>query len=297
MELDTFRGVVPFVAVVEERSFRRAAIRLGVSAAAVSKAISGLERSLGMILLVRGSREITLTREGEHFFEGARPALTAVTSARAMVEGARKDPAGTLSVTAPYVVASLLPPALTILRARHPRLSYRLMLTDRVARLGEESIDVAIRIGALPSSALIARRLRSTRLVVVASPSYLARAGTPRRPSELAGHDCIALHGPSGKPHAWQFASAAIEVRPRLSLDHAPSLIDALLAGLGVAQVFDFMVEELLRAGRLVALFADEAVDGPHIYALCAPGRRATARVRAAFDAFADALGATAPVK
>lgn len=292
MDLDLFRGVVPFVAVVEEKSFRKAAARLGVSPAAVSKSVAALEGSLGMTLLVRGARAVTLTREGELFFESCRPAVTAVTSARAMVEGARREPSGQLTVTAPFVIAALVPPALAILRARHPRLSFRVVVTDRLARLGEEAVDVAIRVGPLPDSALVARRLRGTRLVVVAAPAYLARAGTPRKPSELDAHDAITLDAPSGKPHPWRFVSGPIDVRPRVLLDHAPSLVDALLAGLGVAQVLDFMVEGLVRAGRLVPLFVDEVVDGPPIHAVCAPGRRASARVRAAFEAFADAFGA-----
>ena len=192
-------------------------------------------------------------------------------------------------MTAPFVVAALVPPALVILRARHPRLSFRVVVTDRLARLGEEDVDVAIRVGPLPDSALVARRLRGTRLVVVAAPAYLARAGTPRKVAEL---DAITLDAPSGKPHPWRFVSGPIEVRPRVLLDHAPSLVDALLAGLGVAQVLDFMVESLGRSGRLVPLFVDEVVEGPPIHAVCAPGRRATARVRAAFEAFADAFGA-----
>ncbi len=292
MDLDLFRGVVPFVVVTEEKSFRKAAVRLGVSPAAVSKAVGALEREMGMTLCVRGPRAVSLTREGELFFESCRPAVTAVMGARAMVEGARREPEGQLVLSVPFVVAELVPPALTVLRARHPRLSFRLVVTDRLTRLGEEPVDVALRVGALSDSALVARRIRDTRLVVVASPGYLARAGTPRRPAELSGHDAIALFAPNGKPHPWLFRSGPLEVEPRIALDHAPSLVDAVLAGLGVAQVLDFMVDALVRAGRLVPLFTDEVVDGPPIHAVCAPGRRATPRVRAAFEAFAGAFSA-----
>jgi DNA-binding transcriptional LysR family regulator len=138
----------------------------------------------------------------------------------------------------------------------------------------------------------VARRLAGTRLVVVASPAYLARAGAPQSSADLDTHDCIALLAPSGKPHAWLFRSGPREVRPLLALDHAPSLVDAVLAGLGVAQVLDFMVASLVKVGRLVQLFPDEVAEGPVIHAVCAPGRRATPRVRAAFEAFAGAFGA-----
>jgi DNA-binding transcriptional LysR family regulator len=292
MDLDLFRGVVPFVVVVEEQSFRKAAARRGVSPAAVSKAVATLEREVGLSLCVRGPRAVTLTREGEIFFESSRAAVTAVMGARALVEGARREPAGELVVSVPFVVASLVPSALAFLRARHPRLTFRLVVTDRLARLGEEPVDVALRVGALADSALVARRLRGTKLIVVASPTYLARAGIPRSPEELDAHDCLVLLAPSGKPHPWAFREGTREVRPILALDHAPSLLDALLAGLGVAQILDFMVADLVRAGRLIQLFADEATEGPAIHAVCAPGRRATPRVRAAFVAFASAFGA-----
>jgi len=292
MDLDLFRGVVPFVVVAEEKSFRKAAARLGVSPAAVSKAVAGVEREVGMTLCVRGPRAVSLTREGELFFESCRAAVTAVMGARALVEGARREPEGELVVSVPFVVAALVPPALGVLRARHPRLSFRLVVTDRLTRLGEEAVDVALRVGALTDSALVARRIRDTRLVVVASPAYLARAGTPQSPAELTAHDAIALIAPNGKPHPWLFRSGPVEVKPRLALDHAPSLVDALLAGLGVAQVLDFMVDALVRVGRLVPLFAEEVAPGPPVHAVCAPGRRATPRVRAAFEAFAGAFSA-----
>jgi DNA-binding transcriptional LysR family regulator len=295
MDLDLFRGVVPFVVVAEEQSFRKAAARLGVSPAAVSKAVGGLERDVGMTLCVRGPRAVSLTREGEMFFESCRPAVTAVMGARALVEGARREPEGQLVVSVPFVVAALVPPALALLRARHPRLTFRVVVTDRLARLGEEPVDVAVRVGPLADSSLVAKRIRETRLVVAASPAYLARAGTPRRLDELDAHGCLVLLAPTGKPHPWLFRSGPREVRPLLALDHAPSLVDALLAGLGVAQVLDFMVAAHLRRGALTQVFADEVAEGPAVHAVCAPGRRATPRVRAAFEAFAAAFGAGAP--
>jgi DNA-binding transcriptional LysR family regulator len=212
--------------------------------------------------------------------------------ARALCEGAKREPAGQLVVSVPFVIAALVPPALAVLRARHPRLTFRLAVTDKLARLGEEPVDVALRVGSLSDSALVARKLRDTRLVVVASPTYLARAGTPRQLADLDAHDCLVTLAPSGKPHPWQFRSGPRPVRPLLALDHAPSLVDAVMAGMGVAQVLDFMVDGLVRSGRVTQLFADVVAPGPAIHAVCAPGRKATPRVRAAFDAFASAFGA-----
>jgi DNA-binding transcriptional LysR family regulator len=295
VDLDLFRGVVPFVAVVEERSFRRAAARLGVSPAAVSKAIGVLERQVGTSLLDRSPRAVSPTREGALFFESCRAAVTSLSGGRALVEGARREPQGELVVSAPFAAASLVPPALAALRARHPRLSFRLLVTDRLARLGEEAVDVAIRVGPLPDSSLVVRRLRTTQIVTVAAPSYLARAGTPRRPSDVDAHDAIVVVAPSGKPYPWLFRSGPRAAPACVTVDHAPSVVDAAVAGLGLAQAFDHMVDAHVRAGRLVAILQDEAAEGPPIHAVCAPGRRATPRVRAAFEAFMAAFGGDAP--
>jgi LysR family transcriptional regulator for bpeEF and oprC len=157
--------------------------------------------------------------------------------------------------------------------------------------LAEEKVDVAVRIGVLADSSLVARRLQGTRLVTVASPGYIARRGEVKRIEDLDQHDCLGLIGPSGRPWPWVFASGMRPVVSVMITDHGPSLVDAALAGLGITQAFGFMVEPLVRAGRLVTLLADEVGVGPDVHAICSPGRRATPRVRAAFDAFADACG------
>ena len=291
MGVDVFRGVVPFVAVVDEGTFRSAAARLGVSPAAVSKAVKALEKELGSPLFVRGSRAVTLTREGALFYESCRPALAGVSAARSAVERGRREPHGELVVSAPFAVVSLVAPALAALRLQHRALSYRLLVSDRLARLGEEQVDVAVRVGPLAQSALIARKLCHTRMVVVASPSYLARAPALSRPADLAQHDCLAWVAPQGKVPPWWFQSGAVEVTPRLCVDHAPALVDGALAGLGLAQVFEHMVESLVGEGRLVQVLEEESTEGPPVHAICAPDRRATPRVRAAFEAFANAFG------
>lgn len=235
MELDLFRGVVPFVAVAEEKSFRRAAARLGVSPAAVSKAIQVLETALGVCLMTRNARSVTLTSEGELLLARCLQAVTAVQGARTALDPTRQVPRGELVVSAPSVVTPLLAPAVALLRARHPGLTVRWMVTDRLSRLGEEGVDVAVRVGTLPDSTLVARRLRRTRLVTVASPAYLHRQGTPARVDDLAGHSCLVLQGPNGKPRPWLFTSGPRPVPAAVLTDHGPALVDAALAGLGVA--------------------------------------------------------------
>lgn len=290
MDLHLFRGVIPFVAVAQDKSFRAAAQRLGISAAAVSKAIAALEAQLGTTLFLRGARAVTLTREGEQLFAGAQAAVAAMGGAREAMESARRLPEGELIISAPFVLTALLASGVALLSARYPRLTLRLLITDRLSRLKEEQVDIALRVGPLADSALVARRLRATALVTVAAPSYLARKSAPRKVDELAQHDLLVLAAPDGRPRQWLFRD---EVRPmpsKLLIDAAPMLMDALVAGLGIGQLFDFMAEPLLREGRLVQLLPDTAADGPPIHAVCAPGRRASPRIRAAFTAFADAF-------
>lgn len=295
MELETFRGVVPFVAVAEEKSFRRAATRLGVSPAAVSKAVQALEADLGQPLFQRTTRAVSLTRQGEAFFERCRQAMASVRGGRDALKAAHVEPSGELVVSVPFLVVPLLVPVLSLLSSRFPKLSFDVRVTDALSRFAEESIDVAVRVGALAESSLVARRLRATRLVTVASPEYLARQGTPTKPAQLAEHRCLVVRAPNNKPRPFLFASGPQPVTAVLVVDHAPTLVSAALAGLGVTQAFDFMVEDALRAGKLVALMPQAAADGPDIHAVCAPGRRASANVRAAFDALAQEFAKGSP--
>jgi DNA-binding transcriptional LysR family regulator len=143
----------------------------------------------------------------------------------------------------------------------------------------------------MPPSSLVARRLRRTRLLTVASPAYLSRRGPVNATSDLARHDCLVLVSPSNKPRSWLFTSGPLPVPATLLVDHGPTLVDAALAGLGVTQAFDFMVGEHLRTGRLVQVLGELTSEGPDVHAVCAPGRRASANVRAAFHALADVFG------
>jgi len=294
MELETFRGVVPFVAVAEEKSFRRAASRLGVSPAAVSKAVQTLEAAVGQPLFQRTTRAVSLTRAGELFFERCQQAVASVKGGRDALAAEHSQPSGQLVVSAPFVVVPLLVPVLALLSSRFPRLSFDVRVTDQLSRFAEESVDVAVRVGTLAESSLVARRLRRTRLLTVASPAYLARQGAPSKPEDLDAHRCLMTRGPNHKTRPFLFASGPLMATPALLVDHAPTLVEAALAGLGVTQAFDFMVSALLDEGRLVQLLPTTTADGPDIHAVCAPGRRASANVRAAFAALAESFAKTA---
>lgn len=288
LELDTFRGVVPFVAVAEARSFRKAAARLEVSPAAVSKAIASLEAELGHPLFTRTTRAVGLTRQGEAFYERCQAALQAVRGGREALLGERKEPRGVLKLSVPHLAVPLVTPALHELGSRYPQLHFDVHVSDLLSRLEEDSVDVAVRIGVLPSSSLVARRLRKTTVVTVASPQYLALAGTPTRLNQLAEHRCLVVRAPDRKPRPFLFSSGLRPAPPTFVVDHGPTLVDGALAGLGIAQAFDFMVAPLVREGRLVELWPEHAAKGPDIHAVCSQGLRASANVRVAFDVLGE---------
>jgi DNA-binding transcriptional LysR family regulator len=291
MDAELFRGVVPFVLVVEERSMKRAARRLGVSPAAISKAIRALEERLAVRLLARSARGVALTREGAAYAERCKAAVAALSGAEEALSPSAREPAGDLSVSTPFVAAPMTAGALALLKRRYPRLVFRLSVSDRLSKLEEEGVDIAVRIGALAHKSLVARRLARTRLVTVASPAYLAARGTPKEPADLERHDCLTLTAPDGRPHAFVFASGRKPVPATLVTDHGPTLVAAAVAGLGVTQLFDGMAEELVRDGKLAPILAHEVARGPDVFAVCTEGRKASAKVRAAFDAFAETFG------
>lgn len=298
LTLDLFQGIVPFVRVAEERSFVRAAASLGVTTAAVSKAVRRLEEDLGVRLLERTSRSVALTREGEELFARGREAVLGVQGARAAVLGARREPRGTVEVSLPPILASFVVPGLVGLSARYPRLSYRVRVTDRLARLATEGIDVAIRMGELEDSSHVARLLRRTRWVTVASPGYLARHPAPRRPADLADHNALVFLGPNGRPRAYTFeidgARETLDVAGNLTIDHGGELLVAAESGLGVAQVLDFMVAGALAAGRLSEVLPRYAAEGPAIHALSPVARAGSAPVRAFLRFLVEAFGGRA---
>jgi DNA-binding transcriptional LysR family regulator len=294
--MDPFSGVLPFVAVAEERSFVRAAARLGVTTAAVSKAVARLEEELGVTLLQRTSRSVSLTPEGEVFLGHGRIAVREILAAREVVVQAQRAPQGELKVTLPFILGRPVIRALPDLAERHPRLAFRLMLTDRLVPLAAEGVDVAVRIGKLKDSTLVARSLRTPRWVTCASPAYLARRGTPARPEDLGLYDCLAFVTPRGTLRAWSFRDGAgtpVTIEPRASVvvDQGELLVEAARAGLGICQAFDFMVDEELRSGRLVAILAPYAADGEPIQAVMLPRRGSSPKVRVFLELLAGVLG------
>lgn len=286
--MDPFSGVVPFVHVAEERSFRRAAVRLGVTTAAVSKAISKLEAGLGVALLSRTSRSVALTPEGEAYLVRCREALGAIRDAREQVARTRGVAEGPLRVTVSVIIARVVISELARFTQRNPHVTLHLSVTDRVVKLGEEEVDVAIRTGELDDSSLVARKLHAPRWVTVASPAYLARRGTPSTPNDLASFETLRFVTPRGKARVFAFTSGNVETTGPLFVDNGDLLVHAAASGVGVAQVLDFMVDDAIRDGRLVEVLRDYAIAGPTIHAVTPSRRKNVPRVRAFLDFAAD---------
>jgi DNA-binding transcriptional LysR family regulator len=250
-----------YVAVAGRRSFAGAARALGRSPQAVTRAVAALEARLQTRLLHRTTRSVSLTGDGERYLERGRRALAEFD---ALEYAAESDAplTGRLAVTAPVLFGQLhVAPLVCAFLERHPRLDARLLLLDRVVSLADEGVDLALRIGALPDSALRTRPLGQVRALTCASPGYLARAGVPRTPAALAAHACIAFSGTTPVEDHWRFAGpngrdVRVTVRPRLAVNSGQAAIDAALAGLGVVRVLSYQVQALLAKRRLRVLLA-----------------------------------------
>lgn len=289
-------GLPHFVHTAEHRSFREAARQLGISPAAVSKAVARLESELGVVLLHRTSRRVELTPEGARFLVHARAALDAVQAGLDEVAVSRDIAEGEVRISLSVVLGRPLVASLPRLLQRHPRLRPVLRFTDRAASLAADEVDIALRLGALPDSALVARRLRTPRQLTCASPALVARLGRPTRPADLDTAPGLGFVTPSGHDLPWRFRGrdGRVEERPvppGVRLDDGEMLVEAAVAGLGVVQAPDVIVETAVAEGRLLRLLEDWTADGLPLHALCSPGRQRTPRVRAVLDHLVEVFG------
>lgn len=294
---DLFSGVLAFVTAAEAQSFREAARKLGLTPSAVSKAVTRLEARLGLRLLNRTSRNVSLTEEGQTFLRGCQEAVASMRTAEERVLQGQRAPRGRLTVSLPLLLGKLVVlPALKEFCARYSALSVHVSLTDRLVSLADENVDAAVRVGRLPDSQLSVRKLRDVRWVTVAAPTYLAQRGVPRTPQDLASHNCLKFVLPSGTVQQWQFGTPGAELGGSttpgsLSCDHGEGLIEAACAGLGLFQAHDYSVARPLATGRLVEVLADFSAPGPPISLLMAPGRRVSPKVRAFVEFIVDVVG------
>ncbi|MGB2930934.1 MAG: LysR family transcriptional regulator [Methyloceanibacter sp.] len=253
--MDRLTAINVFVAIVEAGSLSAAGRRLGMPLTTVSRQLSALEEQVGVRLVTRTTRRLTLTEPGRDYLDSCRRIVAELEAAELRLAGGHLEPAGELALTAPIVFGRLhLLPIVTEFLATFPRVTARLFLVDRVVDLIEEGLDVSLRIGALPSSSLMAARVGSIRYVTCASPDYLARRGVPSLPQELARHDCISLTALSSAER-WSFAGPKAQrqvlLHPRLTVNMAEAAIDAAVAGLGVARILSYQVTRHLADGSL----------------------------------------------
>lgn len=263
--MDRFEAMSVLLAVVEAGSLSAGARQLRAPLATVSRKVTDLEQHLGTRLLVRGRRGLALTDAGRAFVAASRRILGQLEEAEREAAGEFRAPRGALHVTAPIAFGErhLMPIALGFL-AEQPEISLRLMLADRQISLTDEHVDVALRIGHLADSTLIATRVGSVRRVICASPAYLARNGEPRRPQDLAQHDGISFQGFAVAPE-WRYrrdsAAFTVEPRPKLAVNTTAAAIQAALAGFGIIRVLSYQVEDELRSGQLQLLLPDFAPE------------------------------------
>jgi DNA-binding transcriptional LysR family regulator len=259
--MDRLESMLVLITAVEAGSLSAASRRLGTPLATVSRKVSELESHLRTRLLVRTRRGLTLTDAGRSYVTACKRILEEVGEAERAASGEYSAPKGDLIITAPIVFGRLhvLPVVVEFLKT-YPDIDLRMVLADRVANLLEEQVDVAIRIGELPDSSLIATRIGSIRRVVCGSPAYFAARGTPKRPAELGAHDCVTFDG-LASPEAWTFrmrkADASVEIHSRLVVNTAEAAIDAAIAGLGITRVLSYQVATAIRAGALAIVLPE----------------------------------------
>jgi DNA-binding transcriptional LysR family regulator len=253
--MDRFESMSTLLAAVEGGSLSAASRKLGMPLATVSRKVSELEAHLRTRLINRTSRRLMLTDAGRSYVAACKRILEDIGEAERAAAGEYMAPRGDLTVTAPIVFGRLhvLPVAIEFLKA-YPDIDLRVALADRVVNLREDDIDLAIRIGDLPDSSLVATRVGAIRRVVCGSPAYFAHRGTPKSPGELSTHDCITFDGLMS-PDAWKFAVGksivSVAIHSRLTVNTAEAAIDAAIAEVGITRVLSYQVASALRAGTL----------------------------------------------
>ncbi|MEM9783779.1 MAG: LysR substrate-binding domain-containing protein [Pseudomonadota bacterium] len=291
--MDRLREMQVMLAVADAPSFAVAGRRLGLSPAAVTRAVAGVEERLGVRLVSRTTRSMRLTEAGLRFTEGARRALEAVETAELTAMGETAEPRGHLSITASTSFGRVhVGPILAEFLVRNPGMTASILAVDRVVNLVEEGIDVGVRIGRLPDSRLIARRVGETRRVLVAAPDYLARAGTPLRPEDLSDHALIVHEGMMGGVTAatgGRGSLRGIAITPRLVVNDVFTTLSLVEAGHGIAPAFCYMVADALMTGRLVEVLADDT-DVQPVHLVHPETRLISPAVRAFLDVAAPLL-------
>ena len=288
------QGLQQFIAFAETAKhggFAAAAREQGVAPSTLAKAVARLEAALGVKLFHRTTRQVRLTPDGERLYQRCQRVLAEVEDLQAEASGTRASVSGTLRIDAPaFYGKRFVLPLLAGLMQRHPQLQIDVRLSDAYVDLVREGVDLALRIGALRDSTLVARRVDKQQLVLCASPAYLRARGTPRRIEDLAGHDVVVFRLPtSGRDRPWQLRQRgkAVEQVPRaqVRIDDGEGLVEALKLGMGLCQLPDMMVQAELERGELVELLPSCRPEPMPIHIVYPSGRLLPERVRVAIEA------------
>jgi DNA-binding transcriptional LysR family regulator len=298
--MDRLAAMTVFVEAVDQGSLSAAGRMLGLPLATVSRRLSELEAHIGTRLLTRSTRQLALTDAGQAYLAACRRILDEVSDAEREAAGEYSAPRGELVITAPVVFGRMhVLPLVTDFLRQYPDVHVRLVLGDRSLNLLDEHVDLAIRIGALPDSSLIAVRVGEVRRVVCASPGYFAERGVPTHPNDLIAHDGVIFDGlPS--PLSWVFqgdfqgdrteTELAIPIRSRLIVNSANAAIDAAIAGLGVTRVLSYQIAEAQRSGALQVVLQDYEPSAWPVQLVYARQGRLPVKLRAFIDAVVPTL-------
>ena len=294
--MDRLAALEAFVRVAECGSFSKAADRLHSSKSVVSRQVSALETELGARLLHRTTRALTLTEAGRSYFERAARILADLAEASASVGQLQAAPRGRLRVSAPMSFGYLhLAPALPDFLDRYPDVELELVMNDRSVDLVDEGFDMAVRIGTLEDSSLVARKLAPMRRTVFASPAYLQARGTPASPDDLKAHECL-CYSNLGPSQEWRFVRPdgrpwPVEVHGRLHANNGDALRAAALRGFGLAVLPSFFVGRDLQSGALVSVLEEFMPQDSALYAVYPHARHLSPKVRAFVDFLAERFG------
>jgi LysR family transcriptional regulator for bpeEF and oprC len=292
--MQDLRTLAIFVKVAERLSFVRAAADLGITQSGVSNAISRLEDQIGTPLLARTTRKVSLTEHGAAYFERCRQALAEIEEAELVLKNAQLKPSGNLRIDMPVSFGRIkVVPLLGAFQARYPDIALRVTFNDRYVDHIEESVDVSVRFGNLQDSSLIARRLGGAQLSVVGAPRYFAKYGRPKRPEDLAGHNCLAFTFRETRlAREWRFAQSGAQgggetvLTPKgnMSLSDGASVCDAARAGYGLAQLQDFFIDTLIARRQLVPVLDKFKPAAQQIWLVYPQARHLSPKVRVFVD-------------
>ncbi len=288
-----WEGVTEFVAVAETDSFTQAAKRLGISTAQVSRQVSALETRLATKLFHRTTRKVSVTEAGQIYFQHCRQVLDGLADAERAITNLHSTPRGKLRITAPVIYGEkTIAPLVNDFVLRYPELEVQLNLTNRTLDLVAEGYDLAVRMGTLESSSLMARRLATRTQYVCASPQYLARRGTPHSLSELDNHNCL-----QGSQDHWRFQESnkarSLRIKGNLSCGSGWALLDAALKGVGIVQLPDYYVMPHLESGQLIALLTQNQQPDEGIWAVYPHNRHLSPKLRLLLDHLIQGLAST----